>query len=139
MQHLRPDVVDDAKGYLGSVLRRIDVHAKRPLAERRVNDLEPCHSLMVTLAGTAFGEIAMDSDAIHGPGVHSSSQQAAAHCFRQRIVHHAIAGFCTRLVHGRVGGHSKILKLKNWLPGMGSNHKLDRFLKAHNLLILKSR
>ena len=47
--------------------------------------------------------------------------------------------FCTRLVHGRVGSHSKMLKLKSWLPGMGSNHELDRFLKSHNLLILKTR
>jgi hypothetical protein len=27
----------------------------------------------------------------------------------------------------------------NWLPGMDSNHELDRILKSHNLLILKSR
>jgi hypothetical protein len=29
--------------------------------------------------------------------------------------------------------------LEIWLPGMDSNHKLDMFLKSHNLLILKSR
>jgi len=29
---------------------------------------------------------------------------------------------CTRLVHGWVIGHPKRLKLKNWLPGMDSNH-----------------
>jgi site-specific DNA recombinase len=27
---------------------------------------------------------------------------------------------------------------ENWLPGMDSNHELDRILKSHNLLILKS-
>jgi hypothetical protein len=27
----------------------------------------------------------------------------------------------------------------SWLPGMDSNHELDRFLKSRNLLILKSR
>jgi len=26
-----------------------------------------------------------------------------------------------------------------WLPGMDSNHELDKFLKSHNLLILQSR
>jgi hypothetical protein len=26
-----------------------------------------------------------------------------------------------------------------WLPGMDSNHELDRILKSRNLLILKSR
>ena len=26
-----------------------------------------------------------------------------------------------------------------WLPGMGSNHELDRSLKSHNLLVLQSR
>jgi len=30
-------------------------------------------------------------------------------------------------------------ELTLWLPGMDSNHELDRFLKSHNLLILKSR
>jgi hypothetical protein len=28
---------------------------------------------------------------------------------------------------------------KGWLPGMGSNHELDRILKSRKLLILKSR
>ena len=28
---------------------------------------------------------------------------------------------------------------KQWLPGMDSNHELDKFLKSRNLLILKSR
>jgi len=28
---------------------------------------------------------------------------------------------------------------QNWLPGMDSNHELDRFLESHNLLILQSR
>ena len=28
---------------------------------------------------------------------------------------------------------SNILKQKVWLPGMGSNHKLDRILKSHGL------
>jgi hypothetical protein len=31
------------------------------------------------------------------------------------------------------------LKQKVWLPGMGSNHELDKIFKVHNLLILKSR
>ena len=41
--------------------------------------------------------------------------------------------FCTRLVHGRVGSHSKMLKLKSWLPGMDSNHdsRLQRPLSYH--------
>jgi hypothetical protein len=30
-------------------------------------------------------------------------------------------------------------KNENWLPGMDSNHELDRILKSHNLLILQSR
>ena len=29
-------------------------------------------------------------------------------------------------------------KPEEWLPGMDSNHELDRILKSHNLLILKS-
>jgi hypothetical protein len=33
VEHVRPNAVDDSKGYLGSVLRRIDVHAKRALAK----------------------------------------------------------------------------------------------------------
>jgi hypothetical protein len=33
----------------------------------------------------------------------------------------------------------KLLKQKVWLPGMGSNHELDRILKSHNLSILQSR
>jgi hypothetical protein len=32
-----------------------------------------------------------------------------------------------------------LLNQKVWLPGMGSNHELDRFLKSRNLLILNSR
>ena len=32
-----------------------------------------------------------------------------------------------------------LLKQKVWLPGMGSNHELDRILKSRNLLILQSR
>jgi hypothetical protein len=28
---------------------------------------------------------------------------------------------------------------QNWLPGMDSNHELDRILMSHNLLILQSR
>jgi hypothetical protein len=31
------------------------------------------------------------------------------------------------------------MEQKVWLPGMDSNHELDIFLKAHNLLILQSR
>jgi len=33
----------------------------------------------------------------------------------------------------------QIIETKGWLPGMDSNHKLDKFLKSHNLLILQSR
>jgi hypothetical protein len=47
-------------------------------------------------------------------------------------------GCCTRLVHGRVGAHSKILKLKSWLPGMGSNHNYESSCKISKLLILRA-
>ena len=33
----------------------------------------------------------------------------------------------------------KLMKQKVWLPGMGSNHELDRILKPRKLLILQSR
>ena len=33
----------------------------------------------------------------------------------------------------------KLLIIKVWLPGMGSNRELDKILKSHNLLILQSR
>ena len=39
VEHLRPNAVDDSEGYLGSVLRRIDVHPKRALAEWRIDNL----------------------------------------------------------------------------------------------------
>src|SRR5216684_5976317 len=39
VEHLRPNAVDDSEGYLGSVLRRIDVHAKRALAKWRIDNL----------------------------------------------------------------------------------------------------
>ena len=38
VEHLRPNAVDDSEGYLGSVLRRIDVHTKRPLPERQIHN-----------------------------------------------------------------------------------------------------
>ena len=34
---------------------------------------------------------------------------------------------------------TKKAKTENWLPGMDSNHELDRFLKSRNLLILQTR
>ena len=33
----------------------------------------------------------------------------------------------------------KVTDKEIWLPGMDSNHELDRILKSHNLLILQSR
>src|SRR3982074_2794461 len=39
VEHLRSNAVDDSEGYLGSVLRRIDVHTKRALAKGRVDNL----------------------------------------------------------------------------------------------------
>src|SRR5260370_28432471 len=39
VEHLRPNAVDDSEGYLGSVLRRIDVHAKRAFAKWRIDNL----------------------------------------------------------------------------------------------------
>jgi len=39
VQHLRPNPVDDSEGYLGSVLSRIDVHAKRALGKWCIDKL----------------------------------------------------------------------------------------------------
>ena len=39
VKHLRAKSVDDSKGDLGPILRRIDMHAKRALAEWRVDYL----------------------------------------------------------------------------------------------------
>ena len=40
MEHLRPNPIDYPERYLGSVLGRIDMHAKRALAERRIHNLD---------------------------------------------------------------------------------------------------
>jgi hypothetical protein len=39
VEHLSPNAVDHSEGHLGSVLRRIDVHPKRALAEWRIDNL----------------------------------------------------------------------------------------------------
>jgi hypothetical protein len=39
MQHLRSHAIDDPERHLCSILRRINVRAERPLAERRIDDL----------------------------------------------------------------------------------------------------
>ena len=39
MEHLRPNAVDDSEGDLGPMMGRIDVHTKRSLDERRINNL----------------------------------------------------------------------------------------------------
>src|SRR6266478_593356 len=38
MQHLAAKAIEDREADVGAVLARIDIHAKRPLAERRVDD-----------------------------------------------------------------------------------------------------
>ena len=40
MKHLRPNAIDYPERYLGSVLGRINVHAKRALAEWRIHNLD---------------------------------------------------------------------------------------------------
>jgi hypothetical protein len=63
---------------------------------------------------------------------------------------HAPIAMCNRYSHLRVMSlctnpynvrkiPCKILMIKVWLPGMGSNLELDRFLISHKLLISKGR
>jgi hypothetical protein len=40
MEHLRPNPINYPERYLGSVLGRINVHAKWPLAEWRIHNLD---------------------------------------------------------------------------------------------------
>jgi len=37
------------------------------------------------------------------------------------------------------GSAAKTANFEKWLPGMDSNHELDKILKSRNLLILQSR
>jgi hypothetical protein len=46
---------------------------------------------------------------------------------------------CTKSVQPTRKIAYNLLKQKVWLPGMGSNHELDKFLKSRKLLILQSR
>jgi hypothetical protein len=45
---------------------------------------------------------------------------------------------CIRLVHGRVGSHSKMLKQKSWLLGMGSNHDSEKVFGICKLRTIKT-
>ena len=66
MEHLRPNAVDDSEGYLGSVLRRIDVHSKRALAKWRIDNLRDGFSngANVGVVGHDSGEGLLDFLAI---------------------------------------------------------------------------
>jgi hypothetical protein len=50
MEHLRPNAVDGSEGHLGSVLRRIDVHPKRALAEGALTTSAMASTTAPTLA-----------------------------------------------------------------------------------------
>jgi hypothetical protein len=56
VEDLRPNAVDDSKGYLGSVLRRINVHAKRELTKA----LSPARSSCLTRDYTKTARLAPD-------------------------------------------------------------------------------
>ena len=66
MEHLRPNAIDDSEGYLGSILRGVDMYAKRALAEGRIDNLDDGFrdSANVGVVGHDGGEGLLDSLAI---------------------------------------------------------------------------
>jgi site-specific DNA recombinase len=62
-------------------------------------------------------------------------RQSAEENFRTE--NRRLSNFVNASKHGANGGPNG--RFENWLPGMDSNHELDKILKSHNLLILKSR
>ena len=82
MQHLRPNAIDNSEGHFSSVLRRIDVQAKRTLAKRRIHDLDDGfrNRTSVGILGHDGGEGLLDFPGVtlYGPASYSARRALSA-------------------------------------------------------------